>query len=103
MDEHSWLGATDPAPMLDFLGGQASARKLRLFACACCRQVWHLLTDPRSRQAVEVAERYADGQASERERATARASALAARPRPPTTASRTTSCVPAPAPSGRGP
>jgi hypothetical protein len=57
-------GQTDPQTMLAFLRGNVSERKLRLFACACCRQVWHLLSDERSRHAVEVAERHADGLAS---------------------------------------
>lgn len=39
-------------------------RQARLYACWCVRQVWHLLTDERSRTAVEVAERYAEGAAT---------------------------------------
>jgi hypothetical protein len=112
--EQEWLASADPVAMLRCLEiwniGETppvwqmyppTARKLRLFACACCRQAWdgeecpaclgnpfplpddpHCdrcggtgrvggLTDPRSRRAVEVAERYADGLATEEELSTA--------------------------------
>jgi|SRR6516162_1380194 len=76
MSEQEWLDSTDPTPMLDFLRGKASGRKLRLFACACCRRVWPLLVERQSREAVEVAEQYADGTASDDNLASARAAAL---------------------------
>jgi hypothetical protein len=61
MTEEQWLGAKEPGEMLRYLGKTASVRKRRLFACACVRHIWHLLTDPRSQRAIEVAEAFADG------------------------------------------
>lgn len=42
----------------------ADDRELRLYACWCVRLVWDRLTDPRSRAAVDVVERYARGEAT---------------------------------------
>jgi hypothetical protein len=39
----------------------SSERKLRLFACACCYRIMHLIPTEASRQVVVVAERYAEG------------------------------------------
>jgi hypothetical protein len=55
MTEQEWLACTNSQPMLEFLRGKASERKLRLFACACCRRVWKLLSDKYSRKALKIA------------------------------------------------
>jgi len=65
MDEAEWLANTDPGEMLGFLRDSVHdllpERKSRLFGIACCHRVSVLLTDPRSRKAVEVCEQYAEG------------------------------------------
>ena len=68
------------------LYGFEASKVLRLFACWCIRNtkladgrtVWDLLTDERSRKAVETAERFANGNATKAELAAARAVAWAA-------------------------
>lgn len=55
-----------------------SDRVMRLFAVWCARQVQHLMTDPRSIAALDIAERFANGQATEAERDAAWAAAWAA-------------------------
>jgi hypothetical protein len=72
MKEAEWLACDDPGKMLNFLGRKASERKLRLFVVACCLGDWSSLYEDRSRRLVELAERYADGEASEAELAEAR-------------------------------
>jgi hypothetical protein len=74
MTEPEWLASTNAWRMLRYVQQHllisrtpGGARRLRLLAVACCRQVWPLLTDPRSRAAIEVAERYADGKARKAE------------------------------------
>jgi len=62
MDEHEWLDSTDPSRMRVYLSDKATERKLRLFACACCRQIWNSLCPEDSRRVVEVNELFADNQ-----------------------------------------
>jgi hypothetical protein len=67
MTEAEWLACAKPARMLVSLRASASERKLRLFGCACCRLVWDVFPDAACRAALEVAERYADGLATNQE------------------------------------
>jgi hypothetical protein len=53
MTEAEWLAGTEPEKMLAFIRAKASERKVRLFAC--CRRIWRLLSDDRSRKAVMTA------------------------------------------------
>ena len=52
--------------------GVLTDRELRLLAVWACRQVQHLMGDPRSIAALDVAERFANGQATKKELAAAR-------------------------------
>jgi hypothetical protein len=80
MTEAEWRTEDSrPQWMADFLGDRrtsrtkAGRRKLRLFACGCCRVAWDVLPDDRLREAVRVAERFADGLATKEELAASRA------------------------------
>ena len=67
MTHSDWLAYREPGPMLGALGDLASPRKLRLFACACCRRLESALPHLWNPATLEVAERFADGLASEEE------------------------------------
>jgi hypothetical protein len=62
--ESEWLACNHPQKMLEFLRGQVSDRKLRLFAVACCRYLqspWP--SPPEYNEFLEWAELFADGAA----------------------------------------
>lgn len=61
MTEVEWESGTDPDPMLRFVRGKASERKLRLFAAASFRRLAALLPDPRQQRGIDVLERLAEG------------------------------------------
>jgi len=59
--EEHWQASGDPERMEKFLGERGSRRRWQLFACECCWRILPLLTDDRSRAAVSLAERQAEG------------------------------------------
>ncbi|HYT89018.1 MAG TPA: hypothetical protein VEL76_09940, partial [Gemmataceae bacterium] len=62
--------------LLEAVRGQTPERQLRLFAVSCCRRVGRFISDDRSRNVLEVAERFAEGRVSAQELATARVGVL---------------------------
>ena len=77
MTEANWLAWGTPHWLLSFIADPhpvlaseqsvtiLTERRLRLFLVGCCRRQWDLFCDPICKRAVEVAERYADGLATE--------------------------------------
>jgi hypothetical protein len=65
--DDSWH-SDDPAIALESMLGSFSDRKLRLYLVGCCRRRWELFTDPVVRYAVDTAEKFADGQATDHQR-----------------------------------
>ncbi len=61
MNATDWSACKHPREMLGKLR-RVSDRKLRLFAVACCRRIWHLFPHPSFQEAVVAVERFADGQ-----------------------------------------
>jgi hypothetical protein len=74
MTENEWQEETGrPQMMVSHLREwkprrtKAGKRKFRLFACGCCRLAWDTLPNDSLREAVEAAERYAEGLATKEE------------------------------------
>jgi hypothetical protein len=61
MTESEWLASNDPAPMLRQHRARISERKRWLYASACGRTIWDLLSPEGGRAVVRILEDHADG------------------------------------------
>ncbi len=66
MTENEWFACENPERLIQFLRDnrranrtKAGRRRMRLFACACCRTIWDML-DSHARHAVTATEAFAD-------------------------------------------
>jgi hypothetical protein len=76
MTQEEWLACAEPDIMLWHILGKTRRRKLRLFACACCRRLWEMLPAA-CRDGIDVAERFADKLATDEDCQTAYARVFA--------------------------
>jgi hypothetical protein len=67
MTEEEWLETNNPVALVNYLADRTSERKLRLLACAACRRILHVMREPESHTALEIGERYAEGDCSLKE------------------------------------
>ena len=67
MTEEEWFATTDARRLLGLSRGKVAGRKLRLFMTAWSRYNWERITLPVVREAVELAEVFADGEASKKQ------------------------------------
>ena len=67
MTEGEWLICDRPKKMIGSLQGSATERKLQLFACACLRRIWQFLGTDLERDAILIAERFADNECDKTE------------------------------------
>jgi hypothetical protein len=68
MTEAEWLACEDPVARAYLASPDQNDRKLRLFACACCRQLGTIIDDSNMALALLIAERFADREVSNAER-----------------------------------
>ncbi|VTR95651.1 Uncharacterized protein (Fragment) OS=uncultured bacterium PE=4 SV=1 [Gemmata massiliana] len=62
MNEAEWLTRKDLREMAAFIRWRGSERKRRLFLVACARAIWDRVPLGDMRRAVEISERFADGE-----------------------------------------
>lgn len=64
MQEAEWTKSHDAVAMLESMPKPRVDRTLRLFACACCRHFGDVLADRPVAEALQTAEKFADGKTS---------------------------------------
>jgi hypothetical protein len=70
--ESDWVEETYPPRMIRFLSERVTDRKGKLLEAACFRRIWHLLKTERGRKAVDVLERYVEGEVTAEQLAAAK-------------------------------
>lgn len=62
MTEEEWSNCDRPTDILRHLDGKIPDEAFMRFSVACCRRIWPLLPDRRSRAVVEATEKYLSGE-----------------------------------------
>jgi hypothetical protein len=63
MKPEEWYESTDPSELIRYAQHTTGDAELRMFACACVRRIWSLISDDSAKRAVKLAEAVAKGRA----------------------------------------